>query len=86
MVMVRIICAASFDVVTPHDGRYVKAWNPHTPFGVLAVTSTDDVSKARQFTNTAEAMKEWNTVSNIESVRPDGRPNKPLTAVTVEIL
>jgi hypothetical protein len=40
---------------------------------------------ALPFTSIAEAMATWNTVSKLHPRRPDGRPNKPLTALTVEI-
>jgi hypothetical protein len=41
--------------------------------------------EARRFADNAEAMLAWNTVSKSRPKRPDGRPNKPLTALTVEI-
>ena len=67
---------------TPHDGRYVVAWNPHTEFGTLELTSTADKAKAARFTN-AQVFEEWNTVSRVQPRRPDGKPNKPLTGITI---
>lgn len=42
-------------------------------------------ANARQFPSSAEAMLAWNAVSQSRPRRPDGRPNKPLTALTVEV-
>lgn len=70
---------------TPHDGRYVVAWNPHTAYGTLECTSTADVAKAHRFDG-IEAFQAWNTVSSVQPTRPDGRPNKPLTALTIDIM
>lgn len=69
-----------------HDGRWVKSWTPHVPFGTLAVESTDDVGQAQRFVDKVTAWTEWRTVSAVEPVRPtDGAPNKPLTALSILI-
>jgi hypothetical protein len=84
MKIVRVICAANGDV-TPHDGRYVVRWNPHTQAGVLELTSTDYRPRARRFTM-QEVHQEWSTVSRVEPTRPwDGKPNRPLAGVSIEI-
>jgi hypothetical protein len=56
----------------------------HGRFGGVA-TLTPRLADARRFAHTSEAMIAWNTVSDRRPLRPDGRPNKPLTALTVEI-
>ena len=38
-----------------------------------------------RFVSIAEAMEYWRTVSTTVPFRPDGKPNRPLTAYTVEI-
>lgn len=82
--IVRIVCAANGSP-TPHDGRFVVDWNPHTQAGILELTSTPDPKQARRFERT-EAFMEWNTVSNLEPRRPwDQQPNKPLTGITIII-
>jgi hypothetical protein len=70
---------------SPHDGRYVVAWNPHSRFGTCLIDTTDKIADARRFTP-EEAMREWKTVSDVEPVRPDGKPNRPLAGLTVEII
>lgn len=41
--------------------------------------------EALRFDTSAEAMIAWNRISVTYPRRPDGKPNKPLTALTVEI-
>lgn len=40
--------------------------------------------RAKRFPSFIDASAAWNTVSKRCPLRPDGRPNKPLTAFTVE--
>lgn len=63
-----VVCAAD-GRSTPHDGRFVVTWNPHTRAGTLDIVTTDDVTKARRF-QYAELMNEWRTVSLVQSRRP----------------
>lgn len=51
--------------------------------GVIRLTPRCE--DAHRFDSRSEAMLAWNTVSQRRPRRPDGRPNKPLTALTVEI-
>jgi hypothetical protein len=49
------------------------------------VTFTRVPSLAKQFMNAAEAMTYWQRQSTVLPLRPDGMPNRPLTAYTVEV-
>lgn len=85
-VIARVIRAADGSP-TPHDNRWVKAWNPHTEAGTLELTSTADIAEALRFENALDVLREWQTVSLVEPRRPwDGRPNRPLTGVTIEFV
>jgi hypothetical protein len=46
---------------------------------------TTDITKAQRFEDNAAAMRAWNTQSGRVPYRPDGHPNKPMTALTVEV-
>jgi hypothetical protein len=46
---------------------------------------TADRDKAHKFASAAEAMAAWGAVSKTRPVRPDGRPNKPLTALSIHV-
>lgn len=74
------VLGAADDTKTPHDGRYVVAWTPHTRYGTLACTTTQDRAQASRFTK-AEAYMRWRTISMRDPVRPDGKPNRPLAAL-----
>ena len=72
--------------VSPHDGRYVVSWNPHTRAGVLELTSTADLAEARHFPF-PDVFDTWKTISNRQPLRPwDGKPNRPLTGIHIEII
>lgn len=50
------------------------------------ITTTDDPAKARRFRTKTAAFLYWRQESKLRPRRPDGKPNRPLTAFTVEIL
>jgi len=44
------------------------------------------VEDAKEFASSAEALEFWRTVPKIRPIRPDRRPNRPLTSTTIEII
>jgi hypothetical protein len=61
------------------DGAIVNgAWG-----GRIWLTTKRD--EAHKFASGADALEAWNTVSKTRPVRPDGRPNKPLAALTITV-
>jgi hypothetical protein len=62
---------ASYDL-DAHDGRGTDEW-------------VSDPTQALHFESNAAALKVWRTPSLIRPLRPDGQPNRPLTAYTVEV-
>lgn len=75
---------------TPLDGQYLKEYDPNRngrdPSGnpMLAhVVTTPDISEAMRFDDFAELHEVWTLVDARDPVRPDGKPNRPLTAFTV---
>lgn len=82
---------------TPHDGRYLSAYDPHwlsepvpEPFGggryVRALETTDNMADALRFASVDAAMSLAAAVSPNRPVRPDGKPNRPLRAFTLEFI
>jgi|SRR5580693_650977 len=51
--------------------------------GRIWLTANRD--EARKFASASAALEAWNTVSKSRPVRPDGRPNKPLTALSIHV-
>ena len=71
---------------TPHDGRYVRevAWDVDQD-GRCEITSAANASEAKRFDDFLKATEFWKTQSKVRPMRPDGKPNRALTAYTVEI-
>ena len=44
---------------------------------------TRHLKEARKFATLTDAMEAWKTQSTVVPLRPDGKPNRPLTAYTV---
>lgn len=68
------------------DGTYVKRYDPNARGGRGAVEGTHDPRKAMQFEDGGKAFAFWRQTSTVLPKRPDGRPNRPLTAFTVEFM
>jgi len=60
------------------DGGDPEIGYPTGSYGV-----TTDTAKALAFPNGADALLFWRQQSKRTPLRPDGRPNRPLTAFTV---
>jgi hypothetical protein len=66
-------------------GQFVKSFDFNAFHGKGHGVFTDDPRQAKKFQTTHEAMLFWRTRSRIRPTRPDGKPNRPLTASTVNI-
>jgi hypothetical protein len=64
---------------------YVKRYDPNLHDGRGDVVVTSDPREAIQFADAKHAMAFYRQVSSTRPVRPDGAPNRPLTAFTVTI-
>ena len=70
---------------TEHEGRYVVDCDVDARRGRGVLKTSDSPLEARQFDNALEAMEYWRRQSNVTPLRPDGQPNRPLTAYSVEV-
>jgi hypothetical protein len=77
---------------SPFDGQWVVEYDPGrggiepgtgTPMLCHLVT-TPLIAEAARY-DAVEAVKVWLAVDPEHPVRPDGKPNRPLTAFTVEV-
>jgi hypothetical protein len=85
-VIIQIVGLASGE---PSDaaGLYVQEYTPDGYGGRGDAVLTPRESKAKRYASSVEAMEHWRQVSSTHPVRPgDGRPNRPLTAFTIEIV
>lgn len=78
---------AGSDLAAPGD--YLKEYDPDAgPEGgpVTGIVDwTSDPAEALQFESGLAAMLCWRQVSKRQPLRADGKPNRPLTAVSVAI-
>ena len=51
--------------------------------GQGSVTFTADRARAKSFPSPTDAAAYWRTQSTVRPQRPDGRPNRPLTAFSM---
>jgi len=83
---IRLIAAANGER-TPHDKRYLRAYeaaamDTHGVYHGGRLESTASRAEALHFATAAEALR---VVQQQCGVRPDGKPNRPLTAWHCEI-
>src|SRR5215471_10616129 len=71
---------AASNFTTPHVGKFVSYFDPDAMDGRGEVRFTDNPRQAIRFTDQAAALRFYQTVSNVRPLRPDGKPNKPLTS------
>jgi hypothetical protein len=67
-----------------NDGVYLKSFDFEAHNGQGEAEFTKDKAAAKTFASIQEAFSYWVTVPECKPFREDGRPNKPLTATTVE--
>lgn len=67
-------------------GLYLKSYDPEAYEGRGDATWTNDPTDAFHFESLAELLDVWHTVPESRPVRDDGRPNKPLTSVNIEVI
>lgn len=67
-------------------GLYVKAYDPDMYDGRGWTEWTDDPNLARRFPTPAVALDFWRRTSTVRPLRPDGKPNRPLTAYSIEVV
>lgn len=70
----------------PSRGKYLEHFDPDASAGRGNVLWTYKVEKALKFKDISHALDFWRTPSKVMPTRPDGKPNRPLTAFSVEIV
>jgi len=70
----------------PIAGEYVKSFDFEAYDGQGYMRSTARIDRAMKFDDAAAAMAFWKRQSKTNPRRPDGRPNRPMTCTTIEIV
>lgn len=68
------------------DGCWLKSYDPDAREGRGEVVGTRLREEALVFADPGQALACWRRASTVMPLRPDGKPNRPLSAFTVEIL
>lgn len=78
----RIRLSTNYPVDIPGfaDDDYLASYDPNGNDGLGAFGFTPFAHQALVFASAAAAIELYNKQSDILPIRPDGRPNKPLTA------
>jgi hypothetical protein len=82
---IKIIACADGIARPEFDGRYVKTFTPDGHGGCGYLVTTDKIEEAKRYTSKADALEDWRAQSTTHPLRPDGKPNRPLTAFHCEI-
>lgn len=77
---------------TGFDGEFLLEYDPERdgrdPQGapmIAHIVTTPDLDEAKRFDSGADATECWRQVCKRNPTRPDGQPNRPLSAFTVTI-
>lgn len=70
----------------PVSGQYLSGFDDSKFDGIGLARWTRERDVAKRFATHAAAFAFWQQQSDARPLRSDGRPNRPLTAYTVEIL
>ena len=72
-------------IPTALDHTWLREYDPDAHGGRGVIRGTKNRAEAMQFAEAGDAMKLWRAQSRVRPLRPDGRPNRPLTAYTIEV-
>lgn len=68
------------------DGQFLKAFDEADDGSLSTVEFTANTDNAMKFESLSDAFSFWKTQSTTVPLRPDGEPNRPLTAFNVEVI
>ena len=73
-------------VAGPHAWQFLNRYDPEARGGFGEAEWTADAGSAMVFTDQEAALKCWRQIPVNKPVRPDGKPNRPLTAYTIAVV
>lgn len=65
---------------------FLREFDPEAHGGLGAIDLTNDPLRAKRFASSEEAAAEWKRIPESKPLRRDNKPNRPLTAFSVQIL
>lgn len=84
-------CLGSASIVTVEydqevTGKYLKEYDPDGNNGFGRIVFTEEPTEAKSFESSTELFETWGAQSTVRPLRPDGMPNRPLTAYHMEFV
>lgn len=70
----------------PPEPTFLRSLDVDARDGLGHVEMTARADRAQRFDSPGDALRTWRSQSSVRPVRDDGKPNRPLTAFTVEVL
>lgn len=64
-------------------GQYLASYDPEAHDGWGDAVFTNDIREALVFDNIGAAFEAWKSSPKSRPLRPDGQPNRPLSAFTI---
>lgn len=83
MIVIKLIGLAGWDMPTHYDGQYLESYDPDRNAFEGAIVVTRNKADAMRFADVKQALAFWKQQSRTLPLRPDGEPNRPLTAFSV---
>lgn len=84
-VRVRLVGLAGPARTTTIDGWYLVSCDVNENQGRGAIFASPNPDEAMVFDDAGQALEYWKRQSTKVPLRPDGKPNRPLTMYTVQI-
>jgi len=69
----------------PHEGQYLRSFDHEHDNGMGWGEFTSNIARAKKFDTREELFEFWTKVPKCRPIRPDGQPNRPLTALSVTV-
>ena len=76
----------SSDDYTLHAGSFVVEYDPDANNGAGLIVSTSSVDDSKRYSTLQLAVDHYRSVSTVQPHRADGKPNRPLTMYSAEVL
>lgn len=76
----------AWDPITGYDYGYFASVDIEGGDGRGAFAFTTDPARAMRWPSASDALADWRAQCSSVPLRPDGKPNRPMTAFTVEII
>ena len=67
------------------EDQYLVSFDFEAMGGIGYGIFSDELELAMRFKTLRDAMEFWRTQSTVNPLRPDGKPNRPLTASTISV-